>query len=222
MKKRLGRLAAHVLCAVPLAWMTYELFAGRIHGEWIKEITHRTGFWGLTFITLSLAVTPVRRLLHWNRLVDWRRALGLWGFAYICVHFLVIYLVLDKFFDWHDIVKDVAKRPYITIGFTGFLMLIPVAVTSTKGWIRRLGRRWTQLHALVYAVALAGVVHFMWSVKADTAVPTRFAVVLAVLLGLRLVPREILAWRPRRGAAPASAADPAAAERSVLEPRGAG
>jgi len=195
-RRKALRLALHLLCAAPLAWMTYELLAGRIRGEWIKEITHRTGFWGLTFITLSLAVTPLRRLLHWNRLVSWRRMLGLWGFAYICVHFLVIYLVLDKFFDWHDIVKDVAKRPYITVGFTGFLMLIPIALTSTRGWIRRLGARWTQLHALVYAVALAGVVHFMWSVKADVAVPTRFAVVLAVLLALRLVPRGALAWRP--------------------------
>ena len=218
--RRALRLGVHLLCAVPLAWIAYELVGGRIRGEWIKEITHRTGFWGLLFITLALAVTPARRLFGWNALASWRRTLGLWGFAYIATHFL-IYVLLDKQVPFEpaialrEIVKDVAKRPYITVGFTGFLMLVPLAVTSTKGWIRRLGKRWTQLHALIYAIALAGVVHFAWSVKADLMVPTRFATVLIVLLGLRLVPREALAklrtlgW-PRGGPARAvPSADPA-------------
>jgi sulfoxide reductase heme-binding subunit YedZ len=125
--------------------------------------------------------------------------LGLWGFAYIATHFLLIYVVLDKQvpFDpaaaWPEVVKDIAKRPYITVGFTGFLMLIPLAVTSTRGWIRRLGRRWTALHALAYVIALAGVVHFSWSVKADHAQPTLFGLALIILLGARLVPKGMFA-----------------------------
>jgi len=191
------RIAAHLACAVPLAWLTYELLAGHIRGDWVKEITHRTGFWGLTLITLSLAITPLRRIFGWNPLQPYRRALGLWGFAYIATHFL-IYVVLDKqvpfdpAYAWGEVVKDVAKRPYITVGVTGFLMLIPLAATSTKGWIRRLGKRWTALHALAYLIALAGVVHFSWSVKADQFRPTVFASVLVLLLGTRLVPRAAL------------------------------
>jgi sulfoxide reductase heme-binding subunit YedZ len=204
---RLLRLGVHVLAAVPMAWLAYELAAGRIRGEWIKEITHRTGFWGLTFITLSLAVSPLRRHLRLNALRTLRRPLGLWGFAYIATHFL-IYFVLDRqvpfepAYAWGEVLKDVAKRPYITVGFAGFLLLIPLAVTSTRGWIRRLGRRWTALHALVYVVALAGVVHFSWSVKADQGQPTVFGVVLVVLLAARLVP----AGFPGRRRAAATAA----------------
>lgn len=200
LRTRLPKLLVHLLAAVPLGWMTYQLLMHQIRGDWIKEITHRTGFWGLTFITASLAVTPLRRHLHWNALQPYRRVLGLWGFAYICTHFL-IYFVLDKqvpfdpAFAWHEVVKDVAKRPYITVGFTGFLMLIPLAVTSTKGWIRRLGKRWTGLHALAYVIALAGVVHFSWSVKADQQQPTVFATILVILLGARFVP--VLAWKSR-------------------------
>ena len=162
---------------------------GNIRGESIKEITHRTGHWGLGIIIATLAITPLRRLTGWNRLVNLRRMIGLFAFFYICVHF-AIYLVLDQFFDWHTIVKDVAKRPYITVGFTGFVLMIPLAVTSTKGWVRRLGRRWVDLHALIYVTALAGVVHFMWSVKADRLRPTLFGLALAGLLLLRFVPRR--------------------------------
>jgi len=191
------RVVAHLACFVPLAWMAFELAAGRIRGEWIKEITHRTGFWGLSFITLSLAITPLRRSFGWNALQPYRRVLGLWGFAYIATHFL-IYFLLDKQvpFDpaaaWPEVVKDIAKRPYITVGFTGFLMLIPLAVTSTKGWIRRLGKRWTALHALVYVIGLAGVVHFTWSVKADHTRPTLFGLALITLLGARFLRRADL------------------------------
>jgi len=212
------RLLAHLLAAVPLAWMTYQLLAGQIRGDWIKEITHRTGFWGLTFITLSLAVSPLRRHLHWNALQPYRRVFGLWGFTYIVTHFL-IYFVLDKqvpfdpVYAWHEVVKDVAKRPYITVGFTGFLMLIPLAVTSTKGWIRRLGKRWTTLHALAYVIALAGVVHFSWSVKADLQVPTNFGVVLIVLLGLRFVP--VLAWKPRWSAGTSRSPSPSVSPQAL-------
>lgn len=214
--RRWGKPLVFVLCLAPLAWMTYELLQGRIRGEWVKEITHRTGWWGLFLITTTLAVTPLRRVSGWNAVAGYRRMLGLFGFSYIFVH-LLIYVVLDRQifvpsdgfitvdrFAVNEIGKDIAKRPYITVGLAGFLMMVPLALTSTKGWIRRLGRRWPQLHSLVYVVALAGVVHFMWSVKADTAVPIRFAAVIVLLLGIRLVPRRVFTRKP----APQPAAAP--------------
>lgn len=194
MLRRLARPVVFLLCLVPLAVAAFDLFTHRIHGDWIKEITHRTGDWGLYFITATLAITPLRRITGWNRLQSWRRMLGLFAFTYICVHFLVIYVVLDKqipfdpAYGWHEVVKDIAKRPYITVGFTGFLLLIPLAFTSTRASIRRLGRKWVTLHALIYLTALAGVVHFMWSVKADRQRPTVVGLTLVVLLALRLVP----------------------------------
>jgi len=177
-------------CLAPMGLIAWDLATGQIHGEWIKEITHRTGHWGLGIIVATLAITPLRRLTGWNRLQSLRRMIGLFAFFYICVHF-AIYLVLDQFFDWHTIVKDVAKRPYITVGFTGFILMIPLALTSTKGWIRRLGRRWVTLHSLIYVTALAGVVHFMWSVKADRLRPTLLGLALVFLLLARLVPRGL-------------------------------
>ncbi|MFI5207232.1 MAG: sulfite oxidase heme-binding subunit YedZ [Gemmatimonadales bacterium] len=192
--RRLTRPAVFVLCLVPLAIAAFDLLTGRIHGDWIKEITHRTGYWGLILITVTLAVTPLRRLTGWNQLQSYRRMLGLFGFTYICVHFLVIYVVLDKqipfepAYGWHEVVKDIAKRPYITVGFTGFLLMIPLAFTSTKASIRRLGKKWVALHALIYLTAMAGVIHFMWSVKADRLRPTVIGVILVLLLALRLIP----------------------------------
>ncbi len=210
--RRLLKPVLFAACLVPLAWMSYELGMGRIRGEWIKDITHRTGFWGLVLITATLAVTPLRRLTGWNQLQSYRRMLGLFGFFYICVHFLVIYVILDKqvpwdpAFAWQEIVKDIAKRPYITVGFTGFVLMIPLALTSTRGWVRRLGRRWVTLHALIYLTALAGVVHFTWAVKADTRDATIVGVVLLILLGARLVPKR----RKRAAVAPTGAAAAAA------------
>jgi sulfoxide reductase heme-binding subunit YedZ len=186
-----------LLCLVPMALVWADLLLGHIRGEWIKEVTHRTGYWGLILITATLAVTPLRRITGWNQLQSYRRMLGLFGFFYISVHFLVIYVILDKqvpwdaAFAWHEIVKDIAKRPYITVGFTGFVLMIPLALTSTKGWIRRLAKKWVALHALVYLTALAGVVHFLWSLKADRLRPTVIGVVIVVLLALRLVPPRL-------------------------------
>jgi sulfoxide reductase heme-binding subunit YedZ len=209
--------AVHLLAAVPMVWLAYELSAGRIRGEWIKDITHRTGFWGLTFITLALAVTPLRRHLGLNALQPLRRPLGLWGFAYIATHFL-IYFVLDRAIPFEgmpavrEVATDVAKRPYITVGFAAFLMLIPLAVTSTRGWIRRMGKRWTQLHALTYVIALAGVVHFSWAVKADQQQPAIFGAVLVALLAARLVPAGL---GRRRAAAPAAQPGSGRADRAA-------
>ena len=214
--KRLLKPAVFLLCLTPLALVALDLWQGRIRGEWVKEITHRTGWWGLFLITATLAVTPLRRLSGWNAVQSYRRMLGLFGFSYIAIHFL-IYVVLDRQipFDplaWREVGKDIAKRPYITVGFTGFTLLLPLALTSTRGWIRRLGKRWTALHSLVYVVALAGVVHFMWSVKADIAVPTRFAAVIVVLLAVRLVPKHVFQRRQVPRTKPAVQANPPLAE----------
>jgi sulfoxide reductase heme-binding subunit YedZ len=206
---RLAKPAVFLLCLVPVGVMVFDALTGRLAAEPIKDLTHRTGRWGITFITATLAVTPLRRVSGWNGLQSYRRMLGLFAFFYLSLHFLV-YLVLDQFFDWHTIAKDITKRPYITVGFTGLLLMVPLAVTSTRGWIRRLGRRWTALHALIYVTALAGVVHFTWSQKADITLPTRYGVVLAILLASRLVPRGFLrrlrAARARTGGGPAPAA----------------
>ncbi len=137
-RARLLKAAGILVCLVPLGLMVFAALTGRLEAEPIKDLEHRTGTWGITFLTATLAVTPLRRLTGWNRLQSYRRMLGLFAFFYLGLHFLV-YLVLDQFFDWHTIVKDIAKRPYITVGFTGLVLLVPLAVTSTRGWVRRLG-----------------------------------------------------------------------------------
>jgi len=211
---RLAKPALFALCLVPLGVMVFDALTGRLAAEPIKDLTHRTGTWGITCITATLAITPLRRVTGWNRLQSYRRMLGLFGFFYIATHFLV-YLVLDQFFDWHTIVKDIAKRPYITVGFTGLLLMVPLAVTSTRGWARRLGRRWVPLHALIYVTALAGIVHFTWSQKKDITRPTRYAAVLVVLLGARLVPKGAIG---RRGASTRGATSPPDARQAAEEP----
>jgi sulfoxide reductase heme-binding subunit YedZ len=164
---------------------------------------HRLGWWGLVFLVASLGVTPLRRLTGWNRVIRWRRFLGLWAFAYLTSHFLT-YLVLDQFFAWGFILEDIIERPFILSGFTAWLLLIPLAATSTKGWIRRLGKRWTRLHRLVYVSAVLGLLHFYWKVKADTREPLVFATIVLVLFILRVpivrkfVEEKRRAWQRRR------------------------
>jgi sulfoxide reductase heme-binding subunit YedZ len=216
--ERWAKPALFLLCLVPLGVMAFDALTGRLAAEPIKDLTHRTGTWGITCITATLAVTPLRRLTGWNRLQSFRRMLGLFGFFYIGLHFLV-YLVLDQFFDWHTIVKDIAKRPYITVGFTGLLLMVPLAVTSTRGWVRRLGKRWVPLHALIYVTALAGIVHFTWSQKKDITRPTRYAAVLVVLLGARLVPKGAL--RQPGASAGQATAPPGARQAAGPPPSGA-
>ena len=152
----------------------------------IETITHQTGLWTLRFLMITLAVTPVRRITGWHAVIRLRRMLGLFGFFYACLHFLT-YLVLDQFFAFDAIVADIAKRPYITVGFTGFVLLIPLAATSTAGMIRRLGKRWQRLHRLIYVAAFCGVLHYLWLVKADLRDPRVYSITLAVLLGIRVV-----------------------------------
>jgi sulfoxide reductase heme-binding subunit YedZ len=152
----------------------------------IEFITHFTGDWTLIFLLATLSVTPARKILGWNEIIKFRRMLGLFAFFYAVLHFST-YMVLDHFFDFQAIVKDIYKRPYVTAGFTGFVLMIPLAITSTRAMIQRLGKRWQLLHRLVYIAAIAGVIHFYWLVKADIRRPVQYGTILALLLGYRLV-----------------------------------
>jgi sulfoxide reductase heme-binding subunit YedZ len=173
----------------PFLVLLFDAFTGGLGADPVKSITHRTGWWTLTLLLVTLAVTPLRRVTGYNRLVQQRRMLGLFAFFYATLHFLT-YVVLDQTLDFSYVGEDIAKRPYITIGFAAWLLLIPLAVTSTKASIRRLGKRWTQIHRLVYLVAVIGVIHFYWQVKKDVREPLIFAGILAVLLAFRAIPRR--------------------------------
>jgi sulfoxide reductase heme-binding subunit YedZ len=175
-----------LLCLIPFGQLAYNAYTGDLGVNPIETITRFTGSWALIFLLGSLAVTPLRRLTRWNELIKFRRMLGLFAFSYALAHFAT-YLVLDLFFDWAAIVKDILKRPYVTAGFTAFILMIPLAITSTAAMIRRLGKRWQQLHRLVYLAAIGGVIHFYWLVKADIRRPAQYGGVLALLLGYRLV-----------------------------------
>lgn len=175
-----------VVALLPAARLTFLILTGGdLTPNPIEYITHQTGWYALLILLVSLAVTPARRLTGWHALIKFRRLLGLLGFFYVVLHFAT-WFVFDKFFDVVEMGKDVAKRPYITVGMAGLLMLIPLAVTSTTGWIRRLGRRWQRLHRLAYVVPVAGVLHFWWLVKSDIREPLAFGAATAVLLGVRL------------------------------------
>ena len=174
----------------------------------VEAITFETGDWGLRFLLITLCVTPLRRITGWQALVRLRRMLGLFAFFYICLHFLT-YLVLDAFFDLGYILEDITDRTYITLGFSSFLLLIPLAVTSTNAMVRRLGgRRWRRLHGLVYIVASGGVLHFLWLVKADLREPLIYMGILLLLLLARL---PAVAQRLAKIRAPAGDKKPAAA-----------
>lgn len=178
--------AVFLACLVPLAQLLYDAYTDNLGANPIEAITHFTGDWTLIMLLASLSVTPLRKLTGWNNLIKFRRLLGLFAFFYTILHFMT-YMVLDHFFDFQAIVKDIIKRPYVTAGFTAFVLMIPLAITSTAGMIRRLGKRWQKLHRLVYIAAIAGVVHFYWLVKADIRRPLQYGAVLALLLGYRLV-----------------------------------
>jgi len=184
------------LCLLPLFKLLAEAFqvAGfSLGANPIEELLHRCGLWGLNFLLITLAVTPLRRISGWNWLLRFRRMFGLFAFFYLCLHFTV-YAWLDQRFDLAAIGEDILERPYITLGITGLLLLIPLAITSTSGMMRRLGRRWTVLHRLVYVVAILGCWHFWWQVKKDISEPLIYAAILAVLLAYRVV----VAWKRKR------------------------
>jgi sulfoxide reductase heme-binding subunit YedZ len=172
-------------CLIPLAQLIYSASNNDLGTNPIETITRHTGSWALILLLVTLSVTPLRRIFHRNDLVKFRRMLGLFAFFYGTLHFAT-YIVLDHFFDGNAILKDILKRPYVTAGFTGFVLMVPLAITSTAGMIRRLGKHWQQLHRLVYIAAIAGVVHFYWLVKADIRRPAQYGAVLTLLLGYRL------------------------------------
>jgi len=177
--------AAFTVCLIPLGQLAYRYYSDDLTANPIEYITRFTGSWSLIILLASLTVTPLRRLTGWNEVIKLRRMLGLFAFGYAALHFST-YMVLDLFFDFAAIAKDILKRPYITVGFSAFVLMIPLAVTSTTGMIRRLGKRWQQLHYLVYGIAILGVLHFYWLVKADIRRPVQYGAVLTVLLGSRL------------------------------------
>ena len=153
----------------------------------IEKITHVTGDWTLRFLLITLAITPLRKLLRFPVLIRFRRMFGLFAFFYACLH-LTTYIWLDKFFNVNEMLRDVGKRKFITIGLSGFLLLVPLALTSTAGWIRRLGgKRWQALHRLIYYAAVCGVIHYLWLVKKDTRKPVEYGLILAALLSYRIV-----------------------------------
>ena len=175
-----------LLCLLPLAMLGWQALHGELTANPIEFITHATGDWTLRFLVITLCVTPFRKILHLPELIRFRRMLGLFAFFYACLHFTT-YIWLDKFFDLSEMWKDIAKRKYITVGFTAFLLLIPLALTSTAGWIRRLGgKRWQMLHRLIYFSATLGVIHYYWQVKSAVIRPLTYGAIVAVLLLWRL------------------------------------
>lgn len=180
-----GQAGLVAAALAPAAWLAVSALRGTLGANPVETLEHTTGQWTLRLLLATLAVTPLRRAFGWAWLAPYRRTLGLLAFGYCCVH-LSIYALVDLWGAWDTLVEDVLERPYITIGFTGFLLLVPLAVTSTRAWMRRLGRRWVVLHRLVYAAAVAGCLHFLWLVKADTLEPLVYIGILALLLGARL------------------------------------
>jgi sulfoxide reductase heme-binding subunit YedZ len=197
LKLKLLKVAVFLAALVPLARLAWKGYQQMLGANPIEVITHSTGDWTLIFLMLTLSITPLRKLSGQNWLIRFRRMLGLFAFFYASLHFTT-YIFLDKFFDVHEMVKDIGKRKFITIGFTAFVLLIPLAATSTAGMIRRLGKRWQMLHRLIYVSAIAGVIHYWWLVKADVRKPQYYAIVLILLLGYRL-----LAAQRKKAAAPA-------------------
>lgn len=175
-----------LLCLAPLGLLVWKAFSEQLGANPVDVITRSTGKWTLVFLLVTLGVTPVRRLLHVPWVIRFRRMLGLYAFFYGTLH-LMTFVWLDKFFDVHAMLHDIAKRRFITAGMTGWALMLPLALTSTSGWIRRMGgKRWQKLHRLIYFSALAGVVHFVWLVKADLRRPIAYGTVLGVLLAYRV------------------------------------
>jgi len=193
-----GKPIVFLLCLLPIALVLGDAFGitGQLSANPIEDILDRFGNWAIRFIMITLAVTPLRRITGWNWLTRFRRMLGLFTFFYVLMHFLTWLLLdrglaVDPAFQWSGIIEDITERPFITIGFTALIFLIALAVTSTNGIRRRMGRSWDKLHYSVYAVGVLGVWHYWWQVKKDTSDAWIYAVILAVLLGLRLYWRRV-------------------------------
>jgi len=184
--KKAGKVVLFCAALVPAALLVRGLLTGNLGVNPAETIQLETGRWTFKFLLLTLAVTPLRRITGWNPIIQYRRMLGLFAFFYGTLHFSA-YWAFDLLFSFGNMAADVVKRPFILFGFTAFILMLPLAVTSTKGWIRRLGRRWTTLHALIYVSAILAAVHFAYKVKVFTGDPVYYAAVVALLLGFRVV-----------------------------------
>ncbi len=202
-----AKAAAHAAALLPAAWLAWQVRNEAVYGSGalgadpVAAIEHFLGLWALRFLVLTLAVSPLRQLTGRTELLQFRRMLGLYAFFYATLHFAA-WLVLDLRGAWADVLKEIAERPYITVGFLAWLLLVPLAATSTRAAMRRLGRTWGRLHRLVYAIAALAVLHFWWVVKSDIREPAIYAGLVALLLGWRL--RRWLSQRARSGSSEAS------------------
>lgn len=182
---KLAKLLIFIVALVPAVRLAWRLYTGNLGVNPAETLQLETGIWTLRFLIVTLGVTPLRRVTGWHRVIQYRRMLGLFAFFYGVLHFST-YLVLDHYFSLAGMLADVSKRPFITAGFVAFVAMIPLALTSTKGWIRRLGRRWQVLHRLIYLAAVAGAVHYLWKVKVIAGSPVYYAGIVAALLAFRV------------------------------------
>ncbi len=198
LSSRWTKVALFLLCLIPAGELAWRFYHNELGANPTEYITHKTGDWIIRFLMITLAVTPLRKSLNIPKLARFRRMLGLFAFFYGCLH-LMTWVWFDKFFDVSEMWKDVVKRRFITMGMAGLTMMIPLAITSTAGWVRRLGFvRWQRLHRLVYFAAAAGVIHYYWLVKSDVRLPVMYGAIWVVLMGYRA--RGWLAASPKRGA----------------------
>jgi sulfoxide reductase heme-binding subunit YedZ len=204
------KIPVFLACLVPAGILVWGYWHDDLTANPLEYITHSTGDWTIRFLIITLAITPLRKIFNVPAFIRYRRMLGLFAFFYGCLHFTT-YLWFDKDFDFHEMLVDVSKRKFIMAGFAGFLLMVPLAVTSTRGWIRRMGgKNWQMLHRLIYFSAIAGVIHYAWLVKSDETKPIQYAVLVGILLLYRLA-----AWLiSRRRPAPAGVrrAEPTTAE----------
>jgi sulfoxide reductase heme-binding subunit YedZ len=184
-RRAAAKVAVWASALTPAAWLAWRATHSQLGANPIEEVLHRTGWWGLLLLTTTLAITPVRRLSGWQTILRYRRLVGLFAFFYLTLHFST-YLLLDQWLAWEYILEDIAERPFITVGFSAWLLLLTLAATSTRGWVRRLGVRWQRLHRLIYLASSLGVLHFYWKVKADTREPLIFGAVIGLLLLVRV------------------------------------
>ena len=184
--QRAWKPGVFVLSLLPFVLLAYQWYADQLSANPIDDVTDTTGTWTLRFLMITLAITPLRKITGWNWLLQFRRMVGLFAFFSVCLHFLT-YVYLDQFFLWEEIVADVQKRPFITVGFTSFVLMIPLAVSSNSRMTKWMGgKRWQRLHRLVYVIAVGGVVHYLWLIKADTQRPLTYGAILILLLGTRV------------------------------------
>ncbi len=206
MRNKILKPIVFLAALIPLGFLGLDALQGRMGANPIEKITHQTGLWTLILLLVTLSITPLRRITGIQWLIQYRRMIGIFAFFYGFLHFMT-YVWLDQFFDFHSMIKDVYKRPFITAGFTAFVLLIPLAITSTKGWIRRLGKKWQGLHRLIYISAAAGVTHFIWLVKADLREPLIYAAIFGGLMAIRA-----WFWLEKRRRITVPAPQPAAAQ----------